>query len=88
MSPPVCAFLINLDSLRQAQSLLAVGTGTVHVALRSTPFYDSWDITQVAKDAGLELETTLPFEGARFAALGVALLTNWVASIAHKLKTW
>jgi hypothetical protein len=40
--------------------------GQVHVALRTTPFYASWDITRLAKEQGLRLLRTEPFYAADY----------------------
>jgi len=41
--------------------------GEIHVTLRKTPFYDSWKIHDLAREAGLVLAKEFPFEGAKFA---------------------
>jgi hypothetical protein len=55
-----------------SQALLMLGKGgEVHVALRRTPFYDSWGVAALAEEAGLALAAEEAFAGARFKALGM-----------------
>eukprot|EP01063_Lacrimia_lanifica_P040431 TRINITY_DN9152_c0_g1_i1.p1 TRINITY_DN9152_c0_g1~~TRINITY_DN9152_c0_g1_i1.p1 ORF type:complete len:340 (+),score=127.51 TRINITY_DN9152_c0_g1_i1:86-1105(+) len=41
-------------------------TGSIHVALKRGEPYDSWNIRALAKDAGLVLKTTFPFDPEMF----------------------
>lgn len=40
--------------------------GQIHVALRNTPFYESWDIEKLAKEQGLRLLRKEPFLHSRY----------------------
>ncbi|KAA8497183.1 25S rRNA (uridine-N(3))-methyltransferase [Porphyridium purpureum] len=49
---------------------LAKPRARVHVVLRSTAFYDSWDVCSIAKQAGLRFLNKEPFEVDAFEQLG------------------
>jgi 25S rRNA (uracil2634-N3)-methyltransferase len=41
-------------------------SGKVHVTLRSTPFYDSWELERLASEHGFELRSKEPFDKSLF----------------------
>lgn len=52
------------------QSVLHKKKGEVHVTLRDTPFYESWDVTKLAKETGLDLVGKEKFKAKVFSDLG------------------
>jgi len=40
---------------------IGIKDGEIHVTLRQTPFYDSWQIVELANKAGCTLKTKVPF---------------------------
>ncbi|KAJ9451028.1 25S rRNA (uridine-N(3))-methyltransferase [Diplonema papillatum] len=49
-----------------AKNFIDEETGEIHVAVKKGEPYDSWKLVNMAKDAGLVLKTTLPFDASMF----------------------
>ena len=60
----------TLQEFFEASPKVLSERGEVHVTLRDTAFYRSWNIEQVANAAGLHLVDRIPFRSEQFASLG------------------
>ncbi|KAI9092685.1 hypothetical protein DFS34DRAFT_563190, partial [Phlyctochytrium arcticum] len=59
-----------LSSFFSACRPILSSDGQIHITLRDTPFYNAWNIEQLATKRGFKLKQKAPFEGERFLAMG------------------